>query len=128
MANGSRFGLLWMTLLILAVILVPFALFGGAIAEWTGDFLRSSPAKLEAALVIVILLAMDVLLPVPSSLVGTASGYLLGFLPGAVISLLGMTGGCLAGYWLGAGCGSYWPGGWSGRRIRAARGSAAAFR
>jgi uncharacterized membrane protein YdjX (TVP38/TMEM64 family) len=47
------------------------------------------------------LLALDVLLPVPSSLVSTAAGAMLGFWGGVASSWLGMTAGCLLGYWLG---------------------------
>jgi uncharacterized membrane protein YdjX (TVP38/TMEM64 family) len=47
------------------------------------------------------LLSADVLLPVPSSMVSTASGYLLGFWQGLAASWLGMTLACLIGYGIG---------------------------
>ena len=51
------------------------------------------------------LLASDILTPVPSSLVSTATGFLLGFAKGAFTSAVGMTISCVLGFWLGARCG-----------------------
>ena len=47
------------------------------------------------------LLIMDVLLPVPSSLVMVAHGALFGVLGGMLISLVGSMGASLFGFWLG---------------------------
>ena len=54
-----------------------------------------------AALIGVGLLAGDVLLPVPSSLVMIAHGAVFGVLPGAVLSMLGGAGATLLGFVLG---------------------------
>lgn len=84
---------------ILAVILVPFFLFGDRIEAWTNQFLKTSDSnKLWAASVISFLLAADIFLPVPSSIVSTGAGYLLGFVNGSLASFIGMTIGCIAGY------------------------------
>ncbi len=65
---------------------------------------RERPPVL-AALAIALLLAADVALPIPSSLVSTAAGALFGWLQGACISWVGMTlGGIIAwviGRWVG---------------------------
>lgn len=53
------------------------------------------------ALLVVLLLASDVVLPIPSSLVGTSAGLVLGLWPGAIISWAGLTLSCLTGYGLG---------------------------
>ena len=90
-----------LSLLALAFILVPFALFEDSIARWSRDFLRRDSSNGLAAAAIAALLACDVLLPVPSSLVATAAGYLLGLIPGAVVVWAGMTAGGLLGYALG---------------------------
>lgn len=45
-------------------------------------------------------LVLDLFLPVPSSVVMTLSGALLGMIPGFFVSLLGSLGGALLGYWL----------------------------
>jgi uncharacterized membrane protein YdjX (TVP38/TMEM64 family) len=50
---------------------------------------------------VVVLLGADIVLPVPSSLVSTAAGAFLGFLPGLAASVLGMTLCSQVGYWLG---------------------------
>ena len=54
-----------------------------------------------AALAIGGLLALDVFLPVPSSIVSTAAGVLLGLGPGASVVWIGMMAGCLVGYVVG---------------------------
>jgi uncharacterized membrane protein YdjX (TVP38/TMEM64 family) len=88
---------------VLALVLVPFALFGARVEAWAAGFFRPGAASTGwAALVIAGLLAGDVVLPVPSSLVGTAAGYLLGFAAGTAVAWAGMTAGCLLGYALGA--------------------------
>ncbi|MDX1982709.1 MAG: VTT domain-containing protein [Bryobacteraceae bacterium] len=85
----------------LAAILVPFFLWGEQIEAWAGAFVKSGAGWWQAAAVLAGLLAADVVLPVPSSLLSTAAGALLGFTGGVVSSWLGMTAGCLAGYGLG---------------------------
>jgi uncharacterized membrane protein YdjX (TVP38/TMEM64 family) len=94
---------LWamIVLVLLAVILIPFLLFENAsnaeVAKWlTAD--RSRPA---IAIAIVVILALDVFLPVPSSVVSTAAGALLGVWLGALVSTAGMTLGCVLAYWSG---------------------------
>jgi uncharacterized membrane protein YdjX (TVP38/TMEM64 family) len=90
--------------LVLAAILVPFALFEEAITAWATAFLGRPPSVL-VGLVIAGLLASDVLLPVPSSLVGTAAGALLGWAVGAAVAWAGMMLGCALGWLLGRSAG-----------------------
>src|ERR1044072_9556906 len=47
------------------------------------------------------LLVVDVLLPVPSSIVMVAHGALFGVLAGTLFSLAGSTGATLFGFWIG---------------------------
>lgn len=94
-----RWTLLWV--LLLALVLVPFFLFENdfnalAVRIATGEISRSL-----AALAIGGLLALDVFLPVPSSIVSTAAGVLLGLWPGASVVWVGMTAGSLVGYFVG---------------------------
>jgi uncharacterized membrane protein YdjX (TVP38/TMEM64 family) len=91
-----------LTVLALAVILVPFLLYEQEIAAWAEEFLAGGQSKELIAAAIAGLLASDVLLPVPSSLVATAAGYLLGLVPGAAVTWAGMTVGALVGYALGS--------------------------
>ncbi|ATB47474.1 TVP38/TMEM64 family protein [Corallococcus macrosporus] len=92
--------------LLLAGILVPFACFGGDLETAAARFLATRPPDWQVALLLTGLLAGDVVLPVPSSLVGAAAGGLLGFWAGAATSWLGMMAGCVAGYGLGARAGT----------------------
>lgn len=82
---------------LLALILVPFALFEEPLSAWTLDRLRSP----QAFPWIVAALAADVFLPIPSSIVSTLSGVLLGFPKGLAASWLGMSLGSLIGYFFG---------------------------
>lgn len=54
------------------------------------------------AFIIFILLASDILLPIPSSVVSTGAGFILGFPGGFAASWLGMTTACIIGYGLGS--------------------------
>jgi uncharacterized membrane protein YdjX (TVP38/TMEM64 family) len=58
-------------------------------------------SSITIAAAVVGFLGLDVLLPVPSSIVSTAGGAALGFLPGLAASTAGMTLGSLLGYGLG---------------------------
>jgi uncharacterized membrane protein YdjX (TVP38/TMEM64 family) len=77
------------------------------IAEWAAVPLLTDPlpamrgAGVAAALVGVGLLVVDVLLPVPSSVVMVAHGALFGLVPGAALSLLGGVAATLVGFALG---------------------------
>lgn len=89
--------------LLLAFILVPFALFGDAMDAWVLGTLESiSTARLFVAALIAGVLAADIVMPTPSSVVSTAAGALLGVPLGATVSWVGMSIGCAFGYWLGA--------------------------
>jgi uncharacterized membrane protein YdjX (TVP38/TMEM64 family) len=94
----------WILLVItiMTLLLIPFILFGDSLENWTNYFFQSQPTALIASLVIGTLLSIDIVTPVPSSIVSTAGGYFLGFIWGTIISLVGMTISCLIGYWLGA--------------------------
>ncbi len=95
-----------LTLAVLLAIIVPFVLLEAQITAWT-------TAAFEAARgqpwlgggIIVALLAGDVILPVPSSVVSAFAGALLGWKLAALVIWSGMTIGCAFGYWLGASAG-----------------------
>ena len=93
----------WLALacVVLAAILVPFALLQEPITQWTQEWLARPQAPWVLGVGIAALLASDVLLPVPSSLVSVGAGALLGFGGGAFASAAGMTLGCIFGYWVG---------------------------
>jgi uncharacterized membrane protein YdjX (TVP38/TMEM64 family) len=92
--------------LLLALVLVPFALFGADMDALAERFLAARPPSWQVAMVLGGLLAGDILLPVPSSLVSTASGGLLGFWGGLATNWVGMMVACAVGYGLGARAGT----------------------
>lgn len=100
----SRRGVGWVGFcgLVLAAILVPFFLFGEGLETAARRFLEARPPDWQLALVLGGLLAGDIVLPVPSSLVSTAAGALLGFWRGTATSWVGMMVASGLGYQLGA--------------------------
>ena len=92
-------------LVILLVILIPFFLYESEIEGWARGVLGSDHPRWMVAAALGSLLAVDIVLPVPSTLVSTAAGGLLGLWGGAVVSWAGMSAGCLLGYALGRGAG-----------------------
>jgi len=95
-----RWAILWIVLI--GVVLAPFLLFErqfDALAAWLAAGHLSGSVT---ALAIGSLLALDVFLPVPSSIVSTAAGAMLGFWRGTTVVWLGMTVGCLIAYAFGA--------------------------
>src|SRR6185503_2776372 len=91
----------------LAFILTPFVLFEDAIHAWTTAHLSGSRSWL-LGLLIVALLASDIFLPVPSSIVSTSAVLLLGFAGGLLASTVGMCLGAIIGYAFGAAAGDRW--------------------
>lgn len=88
--------------LVLAFVVVPWLLWGEAIELWVNAALQKPMLTSAFALSVVLLLALDVLLPVPSSLVAVAAGVLLGFGFGSLAVFLGLSLGSLVGYVIGA--------------------------
>jgi len=89
-----RWVLTW--LVFLATLLAVFLLMGelDALRHLEGRSLGA------AALVSISLLAADILLPIPSSVVMTFNGSLFRLIPGAFVSLVGLMIGAVLGYWL----------------------------
>lgn len=88
-------------LLLVAVLLVPilpFLLWSSALEEWTAAWVAAPPRRGIAALGIVTLLASDLVLPVPASVVSTYSGSLFGWGGGTLINFLGTSAGAMAGF------------------------------
>jgi uncharacterized membrane protein YdjX (TVP38/TMEM64 family) len=84
-----------------AVPLVPLAVFGMRLDAWVAAWLATEPPAPMLAAAEVGVLAADILLPVPSSLVATFGGAVLGIPLGTLCAWLGMTIGSLAGWALG---------------------------
>jgi uncharacterized membrane protein YdjX (TVP38/TMEM64 family) len=94
-----RWAVVW--ILLISLVLVPFFLFESEFNAFAARTTRTDTGVWLAALSIFGLLAFDILLPVPSSIVSTAAGVLLGFWRGAVVVWTGMMVGCVLGYALG---------------------------
>lgn len=90
-----------MLLVTVAVPLVPFLAFGTRLDTIVTAWLDPPPPAFVVAVIEVAVLAADLLLPVPSSMVATLGGARLGVLAGTACSWLGMTAGAVAGWWLG---------------------------
>jgi uncharacterized membrane protein YdjX (TVP38/TMEM64 family) len=92
---------------LVVAVLVGGALLLFGLAEWAALPLLTDPlpamraAGVAAALVGLGLLTVDVLLPVPSSVVMVAHGALFGVLPGAALSLLGGVSATVVGFAVG---------------------------
>lgn len=104
-----RWAILWVV--IIGIVLLPFFLFEQQFNELAEELTAGDASRWVVAGAIFSLLALDVFLPVPSSLVSTASGVLLGFGGGAAVIWLGMMAGCGVGYAVG------WRGAWAARRL-----------
>ena len=84
-----------------AVPLVPYLAFGTRLDHVVARWLDPPPSHSVLAALEVGILAADLLLPVPSSMVATLGGAELGIVMGTACAWLGMTAGSLAGWWLG---------------------------
>lgn len=86
-----------LVLVVLALILVPFFLWEEPLNRFA-DSILAHRGEWWIGPALAGLLAADVFLPVPSSIVSTGAGVMLGFLGGAVTNISGMTLGCWLGY------------------------------
>lgn len=87
--------------LLLAFILVPFALLEGRMDALVQRTLHSNASLALITAAVVVFLLADIVLPVPSSFVLTTTGYLLGLGAGTAIGFAGLSAASLAGYALG---------------------------
>jgi len=94
-----RWSLLSLGLLLL--IIVPFLLFEQQVTAWSEAILSQEGSPWAGTAALVGLLASDILLPIPSSFVATASGYLLGLWWGTLATWVGLMAGTMVGYALG---------------------------
>lgn len=94
-----RWLVLWV--LLIGLVLLPFFLFEAQFNAFAERLAADGTSRGAAAAAIFLLLALDVFLPVPSSIVSTAAGVLLGFWTGSAIVWGGMMAGCVVGYVVG---------------------------
>ncbi len=91
--------LLWLFVILAIALLIPFLIWGEPLEKtWTREGLEAMGAW--AGLVGVGLLIGDLLLPLPSTVIMSALGYLYGIWFGGALAALGSIGGGLTGYGL----------------------------
>lgn len=98
----------WLSIALFATLVIAsFLSFEQQIRLWITELGQlttdSHLSILSFALLLVLILALDVLLPVPSSMIGLAAVALLGPVTGSLVIFTGLTMGCILGYLLGAG-------------------------
>ena len=91
--------------LALLVPIVPFVLGGDRLESWAAAWVDHEQSPWLLAGMTTALLASDILLPVPSSLVSTLAGTELGLVSAALASWIGLTAGGVAGFALARACG-----------------------
>lgn len=93
---------LFLLFTVIFAIIVSFLLFGEGIEAWTESLIeRTRNHPLQIGVLVIFLLMIDVVVPIPSSLVITAGGMILGVAAGVLASLIGLTGTVLIGYLIG---------------------------
>lgn len=86
--------------LVLAIPIVPFLVFGEALQQWIEAWMDPPPDRLTIAAMITCVMATDVFLPIPSSVLSTYAGAQLGVALGTAATWLGMTVGAVLGFGL----------------------------
>ncbi|KAA5543023.1 VTT domain-containing protein [Roseiconus nitratireducens] len=83
---------------VLLVPVLPFLFFGGQFEDWLRGVAEDPPSVPKTAALIVGLLATDILLPIPSSVISTLSGWQLGWWRGTLATWTGMNLGAIIGF------------------------------
>jgi uncharacterized membrane protein YdjX (TVP38/TMEM64 family) len=83
---------------VLLVPVIPFLFFGGALENWLRGVSEDPPSVAASAALVIGLLATDILLPIPSSVISTMSGWQLGWWRGTLATWIGMTLGAVIGF------------------------------
>ncbi len=84
--------------LVLLVPILPFLIFGAQMNAWIEHWKDEPRAAPITAAVIIGLLASDIFLPVPSSVLSTMGGWRLGWIEGTIVSWIGMNLGAIIGF------------------------------
>jgi uncharacterized membrane protein YdjX (TVP38/TMEM64 family) len=84
--------------LVLLVPVLPFLVLGGHFESWLRGLSENPPSRLASFALVVGLLSTDILLPIPSSVISTLSGWQLGWHVGGLATWLGMTLGAIIGF------------------------------
>ena len=85
----------------IAIILLTFGLFHSVEDQFSSTLNVLSNLPVKYSIVSFLVLASDIIFPVPSSIVLYLNGYILGVIPGTIISIGGLMVGCVIGYYIG---------------------------
>ncbi|MCP4170969.1 MAG: VTT domain-containing protein [Fuerstiella sp.] len=83
---------------VLLIPVLPFLFFGGQLEQLLQKFVDDPPSAPVTMVVVVGVLATDILLPIPSSVISTLSGWQLGWLRGTLATWIGMNLGAVIGF------------------------------
>lgn len=98
--RAVKYAILFLSLI--AFVVIPFILFGTSLEAWTYGLIDPAHSSPFIAMAGVLLLAADVVLPVPSTVVAAGLGAVLGVIWGIIATAAGLTIGCAIAYWLGS--------------------------
>jgi membrane protein DedA with SNARE-associated domain len=102
---GNYLRPLFIIALVLLVPIVPFCFLGDGFERELENWFSQRISSTELAWTVVLLLASDIVLPIPSSLLSTLAGSRLGILNATCLSWLGMMIGSILGFglarWIG---------------------------
>ena len=84
--------------MVLLVPVLPFLLFGARFDDWLSRIAEDPPSIATTVAVVIGLLATDIVLPVPSSVISTLSGWRLGWWWGTLATWIGMNLGAVIGF------------------------------
>ena len=83
---------------VLLIPIVPFLFFGERLESWLRGVAEDPPSALATTVLVITLLATDILLPIPSSVVSTLAGWQLGWLQATLATWVGMNLGAVIGF------------------------------
>ena len=83
---------------VLLVPVLPFLFFGGQLERMLQGFVDDPPSAPLTMVAVIGVLATDILLPIPSSVISTLSGWQLGWLRGTLATWIGMNLGAVIGF------------------------------
>jgi uncharacterized membrane protein YdjX (TVP38/TMEM64 family) len=83
---------------VIALVLLPLFVLGFGFEDQVGQMIERTVEPVTFAVATIVVLAGDVLLPVPSSLVNTLAGSRLGIIVGTLVAWLGMNLGAIIAF------------------------------
>ena len=105
-SKRAVFVLLTTTLTVMVVTVLSFLLFQVEVESWVNRTINAANSHWIASVLIASFLALDVFLPIPSSVLSASGGALLGPAWGTLVAWIGLTLSCIIGYGVGAGLGA----------------------